>query len=187
MDTKLDTKITLYNADNKRIGETFSRRARQLVKQQRAQWTDETHTAVRFLPDAAAEWEMGEAEEAAESIVEESRTAGRIPAPTKDASLYALAKKRLQTRRRLFWNALFLIPGYALFAAISEGFFWRQDFLTGFSFGVTGTLWTMLFIYNVYMFRKYNRGYLHFLGAENRTARKLAEEVDRLKRMGYEG
>jgi len=46
----MENKITLYNSNNVRIGETFARRARQLVKQQRAMWTDDTETAIRFAP-----------------------------------------------------------------------------------------------------------------------------------------
>jgi|GEM_PF-1830503 len=42
--------IQLFNADGVKIGETFPRRAKQLVKQQRGVWTDWTETAVRFYP-----------------------------------------------------------------------------------------------------------------------------------------
>jgi len=46
----MENKITLYNSNNTRIGETFERRARQLVRQQRAMWVDESQTAIRFAP-----------------------------------------------------------------------------------------------------------------------------------------
>ena len=46
----METKVTLYNAAGERIGDTFARRAKQLVKHQRAHWVDESETAVRFHP-----------------------------------------------------------------------------------------------------------------------------------------
>ena len=44
----MENKVSLYNSYGIKIGETFTRRARQLVRQQRAMWTDDTQTAVRF-------------------------------------------------------------------------------------------------------------------------------------------
>ncbi|MCL2364014.1 MAG: 2TM domain-containing protein [Defluviitaleaceae bacterium] len=46
----MEAKVTLYNAAGERIGDTFARRARQLVKQQRAYWLDAGETEVRFHP-----------------------------------------------------------------------------------------------------------------------------------------
>ena len=46
----MENKITLYTSDGVKIGETFTRRASQLVKQQRAMWTDDSQTAIRFAP-----------------------------------------------------------------------------------------------------------------------------------------
>jgi|GEM_PF-3789195 len=48
----MEGKVLLYDVDGKKIGETFMRRAQQLVKQQRAVWTDESQTAARFITDA---------------------------------------------------------------------------------------------------------------------------------------
>jgi len=46
----IETKVTLYNANEVKIGETYTRRARQLVRQQRAMWIDDTQSAIRFAP-----------------------------------------------------------------------------------------------------------------------------------------
>ena len=46
----MESKVILYNAHGVKIGETFARRARQLVNRQRAQWV-EGENAVRFFPD----------------------------------------------------------------------------------------------------------------------------------------
>ena len=47
----MEGKVILYDSNNVKIGETFTRRARQLVKQQRASWIDGNQDAIRFAPD----------------------------------------------------------------------------------------------------------------------------------------
>jgi hypothetical protein len=175
MESKIDTKVTLYNADNQRIGETFTRRARQLVKQQRALWTDESHTAIRFQPDTE-EWETDDLAKP-DSIPTHS-------APSTENTLYTLAKKRIATRRRMFWHTLILIPGFVLIALMGEAMF-RYSFAQGFFYGSAFTVYAVLFIQTVYLFVKHNRGFFPFAEMENRQARRLADEVERLKRMGY--
>ncbi|MCL2378226.1 MAG: 2TM domain-containing protein [Defluviitaleaceae bacterium] len=44
----MESKVLLYDSNNVKIGETFARRARQLVKQQRASWVGDNHEAIRF-------------------------------------------------------------------------------------------------------------------------------------------
>jgi len=44
----MEGKVVLYNSDNLKIGETFTRRARQLVNKQRAVWMDDNQSAIRF-------------------------------------------------------------------------------------------------------------------------------------------
>ncbi|MCL2604914.1 MAG: hypothetical protein FWD90_10585 [Defluviitaleaceae bacterium] len=180
MESKIDTKVTLYDADGKRIGETFSRRARQLVKQQRALWADETHTAIRFLPDAAEEWEME-----TDGIPTAPNPSGTDKTEPIDANLYALARKRISTRRRMFWHTLALLPGYLFLAAVIDAMFRFNSFEIGLFIGITFTLWTVSFVYTLLQFRKYNRGFFLLAEMENRHARKLANEMERLKRMGY--
>jgi len=51
MENKYENKVTLISADDVVIGETFMRRAKQLVRRQRAQWTDDSQTAIRFYPE----------------------------------------------------------------------------------------------------------------------------------------
>ena len=46
----MDGKILLYDSNDVKIGETYIRRARQLVKQQRATWTDDSQKAIKFSP-----------------------------------------------------------------------------------------------------------------------------------------
>jgi len=44
----MESKVLLYNSNDIKIGETFARRARQLVNRQRAEWVDDNHSAIRF-------------------------------------------------------------------------------------------------------------------------------------------
>lgn len=177
--SKAEGKITLYAADGKRLGETFTRRARQLVKQQRAVWTDEGHTAVRFLPDAPEEWETGAEYEGEASIPLET-----------DKTLLAVAKKRLSTRRWLYLHTLALVPGYIFFAITADVLFWQtttNHFIRGAFIGSTFTLWTVMYVFIIYQFVRHNRGFFPFANSEKRRALRLEREVERLKRMGYGG
>jgi len=47
----MENKVSLYNSNDTKIGETFTRRARQLVRQQRAMWIDDTQTSIRMAPN----------------------------------------------------------------------------------------------------------------------------------------
>ena len=46
----MENKVILYNSFDVKIGETFPRRAKQLVRQQRAMWLDDNQAAIRFAP-----------------------------------------------------------------------------------------------------------------------------------------
>ena len=46
----MDGKVILFDSNDVKIGETYMRRARQLVRQQRAMWTDESQRAIKFAP-----------------------------------------------------------------------------------------------------------------------------------------
>jgi len=48
MEAKGKGKVLLFNADDVKIGETFFRRAAQLVRQQKAEWADDSCEAIRF-------------------------------------------------------------------------------------------------------------------------------------------
>ena len=46
----MENKVLLYDSNGNKIGKTFIRRAKQLVRQQRAVWTDDNQNAIRFAP-----------------------------------------------------------------------------------------------------------------------------------------
>jgi len=173
--------IKLYDAHCIEIGETFARRARQLVKQQRAIWADDTHTAVQFIPDANEEWELPP---------EPARTAAS-PAPTlphidKESALYALATKRIADRRKLIMHTVILIPVYfmiAVFLDWSSG--WRMTHMSYLVMGFAWGIWTTLYATRVRSYFKFYKSNFQFGGTETRRRLQLQAEIDRLKTMGF--
>ena len=172
----MEGKVILLDANGVEIGETFTRRARQLVKQQRAMWADDTHTSIRFAPDTAEEWDMP-----TEHIPTPSP-----PPPEKNAALYALAARRLRDRRRMIIHSLALIPFYIITAAFWDAASgWRMTNMGFLSMGIVWGMWTMAYLYRL---RHYVREYGNSIRPkdwEGRRRVKLELEVDRLKRMGY--
>jgi len=47
----MESKVVLFNSNGIKIGETYARRARQLVSRQRAEWLGENQQAIRFYPE----------------------------------------------------------------------------------------------------------------------------------------
>ena len=181
MEHKHDTKVALYGADGGRMGETFSRRARQLVKQQRATWMNEDHTAIQFIADEPEAWE-------AEPAAYTPHAHDKPHMPTNDAALLEMARTRLSARRWFIVHLALLIPGYLFIAVIVQEMFrswgWR-NYSLGFVIGAAAMFWTMTFFFTVYRFFKYNRGYQPFVFNERRKAQRLADEVELLRKMGY--
>ena len=177
----MESKIALYDADGKSIGETFVRRARQLVKQQRATWLDEEHTAIRFNADPA----LDEAE---------TWEAANIPypAPTPAATgekrptrspLYAIAEAKLRERRRVIFHVLLSIPtfiGIVIFTILINGGWHAEPAFLFFGFA-SGVLLT----FNICNIRNYFKMYGLGSFLDNRKETQLAIEVERLRRLGY--
>lgn len=171
----MEDKVILYDANNAKLGETFMRRARQLVSQQRAEWIDDSHSAIRFAPDVD-EWEK------------EVIPPATITTEPKDSNcIYVLAEKRLHERKMFIMHTVSLIPGYfgiiVLYSVLetvrpgttaTEGFAW---FMTG--------AWTMAYAIHAYFFAKTRLKGFRLVDREERRTQRLTEEVNRLKRMGY--
>jgi len=83
----MESKVILYDANGVKIGATFVRRARQLVKQQRASWVNDGQEAIRFAPgmEHLDDTPMGDVHEgfATEGV---------------DAALMKIAKRRVYAR-----------------------------------------------------------------------------------------
>ncbi|MCL2189608.1 MAG: 2TM domain-containing protein [Defluviitaleaceae bacterium] len=80
----MESKVTLYDANDIKIGQTFQRRARQLVKQQRAHWISESRDAIRFAPGM---------EHLSDTLHDEDETPEAI-----DAALMKVAKRRVYAK-----------------------------------------------------------------------------------------
>jgi len=86
----MEGKVLLFDSKGTKIGETFARRARQLVKQQRAFWIDDKHESIRFYLDTenmdTAERDMG--------LAPQSFTFSE-PSPSADKKIMKLARRRV--------------------------------------------------------------------------------------------
>jgi hypothetical protein len=113
----MEGKVTLYDSNETKIGETFARRARQLVKQQRAFWLDDAQTAVRFLPGM--------------EHLKDEQGDGFAPAekdPPEDKRLMKLAKTRvvLKNTYKGIYTVYFVVNAFlvALWFVLGRGYFW---------------------------------------------------------------
>jgi hypothetical protein len=106
----MEGKVLLYDINGVKIGETFIRRAKQLVAQQRAEWKDGGQSAIRFIRDAD-DWETPAAADK-----EEVRAATALSRD--DDLLMYMAKRNVMEKRGLFghiiayivaWPALFIL------------------------------------------------------------------------------
>ena len=152
----MKSKVMLFDADGAQVGETFERRARQLVKQQRAEWINES--AIRFAADEKldeSEWQA------------ESKEVGS------EALLYYMAEKRINERKSFLWHSIFLFPGILLIALFGDAM--RNN---GFALFMLGG-WLSVYAVHAFVFI---RSFLKEYRPENH-ARKLESEVARLRRL----
>jgi len=175
----MEGKVLLFDATGAEIGETYARRARQLVKQQRAIWADDTHTAIQFMPDAEEAWEV-------HPKAEPTPPAAAAPSSERSSTLYALAERRMRDRRRIIWHSILFIPGYffifLLWMMATNGRLFNFGYMTmGFAYG----MWTMAFIAHLRTFAITYGNSLRSKDWETRRRIRLEAEVDHLKRMGY--
>jgi len=101
----MEGKVLLYDPNDVKIGETYIKRARQLVKQQRALWVDDSHTSIRFVSGV-------ETLDAATSPDENDNMADSPAATHYDDWLIELAAKRISQRKRFIFHSIAVIPGW---------------------------------------------------------------------------
>jgi len=166
----MEAKITLYDSNDVKIGETFVRRARQLVKQQKAVWTDNTETALRFAPGMEHTDTALEDEPAPAPVVTETQTQD-------EAWLVALAEKRLRTRRFFILHSVALFPVWFAIFIFCVGLL--HGFTAAFFLGAFGGSWGTSYLIHAYLFFKNNRRFRQ--SRDERKAKQLAAEVAVLK------
>ena len=135
--------IAMLDASDNKIGETFFRRAKQLVKQQRATWTSEYQKAIKFLPGM-------------ENVSEEAKDVPQDPADEK--WIHELAIKRIQDRKLFKRHSIAIAPGLIMALIIAGGLI---DAALGgeaalFFLGLAwGSLSTAYFIHAFFYLKKY--------------------------------
>ena len=174
----MDAKVLLYDANDVKIGETFARRARQLVKRQRAEWVDGKQNAVRFVPDAE-EWE------AAEAAAEEEFPAVviRDTISRDDGRLIRIAEQRLKKRALFIYHSIAFIPVWGMLVAICSGTLYHAYGADNsiFIFGLTTGAWITAYAIHIFQYVASRRGKYSSTGREDRRARKLAAEIALIK------
>ena len=177
-------KVFLFDSNDKKIGETFERRARQLVNRQRAEWVDgKTRSAIRFRPDEDFTAEASEAS---------SDTTSEISSNEEelydDNVIYVLMKRR-QLRRDFIIHSVALVPGLLLIRLLFRDPYNFYDVPMAWVQGIFIGMWVMAYLTHINMFIKnYNGGRRPFVSGERkskseRKAEKLADEVLKIKRM----
>ena len=165
----MEGKITLLDATGAEIGETYTRRARQLVKQQRAIWANDTHTAVQFMADTDEEWD--------------TIASPAPPAPTSEptSTLYALAEQRIHARRLIVWHTVLVFP--VLMFIILMGDLARTSGGYMFAAFICG-VWLTVYASHVRNYVK-THGILRSKSWKQRHKFRIEAEVEHLRRMGF--
>ncbi|MCL2286869.1 MAG: hypothetical protein FWC32_10970 [Firmicutes bacterium] len=187
----MEGKVVLFDSDGTQIGETFTRRARQLVKQQRATWVDDNHTAIRFNPDTDEDIAIDMKDTPMPLPLPTTEKPSASEKPAGSNHLYALAELRVNDRRRMIFHLLLLIPAFLVITAftmlIHDGFHASPAFLFfGFANGVlvTFNFCNIRAYYRQHVkYQLYDSGIFAYL--KSRKEAQLSSEVEKLRRMGY--
>jgi hypothetical protein len=134
----MESKVLLYDSNDVKIGETFVRRARSLVKQQRAMWLDEAQSAVKFFTGMENL-----------PIAEDSQGSDVATADTKDDTLIvALVEKRIKERKMLMVHSFMLVPVMlaVYFVLVSYWAGWTGVV----AFCIILSIWVMAYIVHVW-------------------------------------
>jgi len=167
----MENKVLLYDVNGKKIGETFVRRARQLVRQQRAMWTDDSQTAVRFAADAD-DW--------GENVRDESP----VPIFDDEGWMVDLAKKRILQRRLYIAHSVAFGLGTAALG-LALALVLSTDFGNNITLGVviaTKSIWFIAYIAHTINFAINMHHVRRPDGKGERRARTIEKEVADIKK-----
>lgn len=163
----MQNKIMLFDTNGVQVGETFIRRAKQLVSQQRAEWLNER--AIRFTSEAQTDETEIFTEEFTEDHTTTTRSTGH------EALLYHLAEEKIRKRKNFIWHSLFMLPVYFCIAVLSSMIGGRGG--SDFAFLMSGLWWSPYFVHTYLFFRTKFKEYR----PEDR-AMQVEREVDKLRR-----
>ena len=165
----MEGKVKLYDSNDMIIGETFMRRARQLVKQQRASWLDDNQEAIRFAPGAENMDEAAHEVEAAPPVLDS------LPY---DDALVALAEQRIKERVRIILHSVAIVPGWFFAAILFLNYVGGHSGQTMFWFFLGA--WLMAYAIHAFQFIMPRREKI-FFGGEERRKKRLETEIASLK------
>jgi hypothetical protein len=163
----MEDKVLLFDANNVKIGETFMRRAKQLVSRQRAEWTDESHIAIRFAPDA----------EEPPIVIPEA--ADESP---DDSWIYAAAEKQIRERHNFILHSVAFLPGIFMLFLFTTAFLDSvlNEPVYFFCFMLGG--WITAYAIHAWFFAQKRLKGFRLLDSEKRKAYRLSLEVEKIKR-----
>ncbi|MCL2566451.1 MAG: hypothetical protein FWE24_11700 [Defluviitaleaceae bacterium] len=177
-------KITVFDQNNQRIGETFPRRAKQLIKNKRACWKDEDRNEICLLEEALAlnkedlQMEISNVNEASVEIsVSESESVEAAPvsyevqedAVEKDLLMY-LAKRNIRLRYNLLYHIIAWPVALIVIFFITNGFRSGVGFYAGFFFA-----WGLLILHKIYIVIR------SWIGERPNKTDPIKAEYERLK------
>lgn len=149
-------RVQVFDNDNQRIGETYPRRAKQLVLNARAVWADDKNQSIRLVEmlacqrieeDKQVEITNNEVvlntEEVAKAA-EEARST-ETKAPSEDLLMY-LAKQNVARRYDLLLHVILCPVSFLVLAIVTSGFRFGVQFYIGFYFA-----WGLLILYKCYV------------------------------------
>ncbi|MDR2166527.1 MAG: hypothetical protein LBE35_01575 [Clostridiales bacterium] len=162
-------KIKVFDKNNEMIGETFARRAKQLVLKGRATWANPENSAIRLLEANKKEEIMTNngyidlRDEAAETTPKPSK-------PGEDLLMY-IAKRNVAARRDLIFHVAAFPIAFVIIMLLTDGFI--RD--TGYFFLGIFFSWGLLIAYKAFNYFKGR--------ASSRSARPdpIKAEFERLK------
>jgi len=157
-------KVLLFNSDGVKIGDTYYRRAAQLVRQQKAEWSSEALDAVRFYKGM----ENGEASDpdvnAAVPLSDEANITKQDShlgiSPHINGLLRNEFEKRVREREKFIIHTFALIPvsfGILVFHIILSEFVFRfmpwrfQDAVTFLGIGMVG-IWVLIYFIHLFLY-----------------------------------
>jgi len=115
----MEGKVLLFNSSDEKVGETYTRRARQLVKQQRAFWIDDTQKILKFFPG------MENSSDISDADIDESLAAHDTPT---DKKLMKLAKQRVYAKYafNMHRSIVLVLSGFfiLIYLLTGGGYFW---------------------------------------------------------------
>lgn len=180
-------KVTVFDHNNQLIGETFPRRAKQLVKKERAYWQDDKCRAICLLEEADwlykedAEMEISNNNENSAEINESSVEVSKsieTSLPKEEAAtdevekdlLMYLAKRNIRLRYNLVYHIIMWPVAFIVIFFITSNFRAGAGFYLGFFFA-----WGLLILHKFYVLIRI------WLGGRSLNVDPVKVEYERLK------